>query len=100
MTAQPCGCNPATGAMCEYALSISDVVAKRALDYRAAMKAHEERGMPFPYVQHEALVRVKNELTAHMHGVIPPHERETFCDCCGARGVQHQPENVNERGRA
>lgn len=91
-----CTCNPATGAMCDYALSLSDYEARRESDYRTALRREREGGPP-AWLERESWIRAKNNRIAHMHGAIPPEEQDRFCDCCGMRGVQHQPENANER---
>lgn len=87
-----CTCNPATGAMCDYALCLSDNVAKKE---SAARLAKATLRWPQPYL--DAATRARNALEAHMHGGIPPEEQEAHCDCCGARGRQCGPENVNGR---
>ncbi len=88
-----------SGQLCDYGLSLSDNIAKKESAERNAIERHRYGG-PSPWPQIEDAKVARNELLAHKHGDIPPHERDDRCDCCNMRGVQHEPEGYNVRMRA
>lgn len=89
-----CGCDRETGARCDFARDLERVVLQHEATCRRAESAYRYGG-PAPFQEREAVVTARNNLLAHLHEDIPPEEADTFCDCCGARGVQHPPYDAN-----